>query len=104
MILIRHPDITRREIASVLCRRWPDAILRDEMSGSPCWAMSVPDVVELARARRGFEPLRVIILAQRVYRQGGHRHQPLPVAPMPIVLSCSNAPHHSFRPWSAGGT
>jgi hypothetical protein len=86
LILIRHPGTTRREITSVLCRKWADAIVRDVGSMAPFWRMPVPDAVEIAHARRGVEPLRMVVLPQKIHRQHSRGYQPLPVEPMPIVL------------------
>jgi hypothetical protein len=86
LILIRYPDITEGEVADVLRRRWPDATVRHVGSMAPSWRMPVPDAVEIARTRRGVEPLRVVVLPQKVHRQHGLGHHPLPVEPMPIVL------------------
>jgi hypothetical protein len=86
LILIRHLGIARAEVADVFRMRWPDVRVQNVGSISPSWRMSVEDAIELARARRGVEPLRVIILAQQVHRQHGRWHQPLPADPMPIVF------------------
>jgi hypothetical protein len=86
LILVRHPGITRCEVADILYRRWPDAAVADVGSVSPSWRMSVEDAAEIARARRGVEPLRVIILAQRVHQRQGCPHQHFCAEPMPVVL------------------
>jgi hypothetical protein len=84
LVFVRHAEIDRVEVADVLRRRWPDVTVGDIGSASPCWSFEVEDAVDLARARRGVEPLRAIILPQRVpQRYGG---QPVAVEPMPVVL------------------
>jgi hypothetical protein len=91
-LLIRHPGVTRAEIADALRSRWPGAVVGDAGAAEPSWEISsVEDAVELARARRGVEPLRIIILAQRnpdanAGRRAAEDAPPLPVEPMPIVL------------------
>jgi hypothetical protein len=86
LVMIRHPGIPRCEVADVLCRRWPDAAAADVGSVSPSWRMRITDAIELARARRGVEPLRIIILAQQAHRQQATGRQPVSAEPMPIVL------------------
>jgi flavin-binding protein dodecin len=89
VVLIRHPGIARAEVADVLIRRWPDAIIGDVGSLSPTWEFAIEDAVELARARRGVEPLRVVVLAQRASNVdvGAVERGPKPpIEPMPIVV------------------
>lgn len=90
LVLLRHPGITRAEIAEVLGSRWPDAAVVDVGARSPSWPMTAHDAAELARARRGVEPLRILVLAQRAAsraRVGQERAASPPVVePMPFVL------------------
>ncbi len=89
-VLVRHPAVERPEIADVLRRRWPDRVLGDAAAAEPSWRMATEDAADLARARRGVEPLRIVIPAQRVANAseyGGDavhgatpRFEPLPVA------------------------
>ena len=86
-LLIRHPEIGRTEAAEVFRRRWLGSSVRDVGAASPPWAMLVEDVVELARARRGVEPVRIVVLAQQVHRQpDASWHATFPVEPMPVLL------------------
>ena len=64
-VLVRHPGIERPEIASVLRRRWPALVVGDAVAAEPSWRMATGDAADLARARRGVEPLRIVIPAQR---------------------------------------
>jgi hypothetical protein len=91
LLLIRHTDIGRAEVGDVLCRRWPDVVLRDVAAALPCWDFTIEDAVELGRARRGVEPLRIVVLPQRFAAVGAPQHVvgyqgPTPIEPMPIVL------------------
>jgi hypothetical protein len=90
LLLIRHPGVGRAEVADALCRRWPGAVVGDAGSLSPSWEMPVEDAVELARARRGVEPLRVVVLAQRGANADPERQHaaapPRVVEPMPVAL------------------
>jgi hypothetical protein len=64
MLLVRHPGIGEAEIAEVLQRRWPDAQVTDFTTVFPVWNLGVENAVELARARRGVEPLRIVVMGQ----------------------------------------
>lgn len=64
-VLVSHPDLARSEVARVLRKRWPTAVLQDVGAAEPSWSMSVEDAAELARVRRGVEPLRTVVLPQR---------------------------------------
>ena len=89
-VLVRHPGITRHEVAAVLGRRWPAAVVREIGAAEPSWSMSVEDAAELARARRGVEPLRIVVLPQRAANTGERRranehdlaeaYSPMPIA------------------------
>jgi hypothetical protein len=85
-LLIRHPGITRHAVTDLLCRRWPNAAIRDASTVSPPWRMSVEVAIELARIRRGVEPLRVVVLPQRVCEREGSTHKYPCAEPMPIVF------------------
>jgi hypothetical protein len=86
LVMIRHAGIDRREVVDALRRRWPSLSVGD-LSVTPTWAMSVKDAVERALARRGVEPLRVVVLPQQrsfpgsVNDRGGTRV--MEVEPMP---------------------
>jgi hypothetical protein len=89
MLLVRHPGIGKAEIAEVLQRRWPDAQVTDITTVFPVWNLGIEDAVELVRAKRGVEPLRIVMMGQgrdanldllMVTAQGGT------VEPMPAVF------------------
>lgn len=88
VVLIRHPGIVRADVADVLHRCWPGAIVGDVGSLSPSWEFAVEDAVELARAKRGVEPLRILVLSQRAtfseQRASGSAASGL--EPMPVLL------------------
>jgi len=91
LLLIRHVDIDRAEIAEVLHGRWPGSVVGDVGEASPTRPFAVEDAAELARARRGVEPLRIVVLAQRAANTGERRRtaadEPAePIAPMPITF------------------
>ena len=86
MLLIRHPGVIRHAITDLLHRRWPDATVRDATTVSPGWRMSVEDAVEIARIRRGVEPLRMVVLPQRVCEQAGSADQCLCFEPLPVIF------------------
>jgi hypothetical protein len=64
MLLVRHPGIGEAEIVKVLRRHWPDAQVTDITTAFPIWNLGIEDAVELARAKRGVEPLRIVVMGQ----------------------------------------
>jgi hypothetical protein len=64
MLLVRHPSIGKTEIAEVLQRRWADVLVKDAAEVSLVWDLGIDDAVELARAKRGVEPLRIVVMGQ----------------------------------------
>ncbi|MBD0272922.1 MAG: hypothetical protein ICV73_13465 [Acetobacteraceae bacterium] len=90
-LLVRHHGVSRHEIAAVLRRRWPAAVVGEVGAAEPSWPMSAEGAVELARARRGVEPLRIVVMAQRGVDTFGRGRAAAhdtaePVAPMPIAF------------------
>lgn len=88
LLLVRHAGIDRGEVADILQRRWPGAIVGDVGTLAPSWEMPVENAVELARARRGVEPLRIVVLAQRAsFDEQGVDGSPTPgLEPMPVLV------------------
>ena len=81
LLLIRHGDLSRREVADTLGRRWPSCMVGDLGTVSPSWTMPNADAIELARIRRGVEPLRILVLDRR-----SAVSMPLPAEPMPTLF------------------
>ena len=52
----------------VLCRRWPDVVLKDLEYEEPMWEMTTDDAADLGMRRRGVEPLRMLVMPQRITR------------------------------------
>lgn len=87
LVLVGHAGVERDEVGRVLCRRWPGAAVGDAATTLPSWNMSGEDAAELARARRGAEPLRVVVAAQHVARQDGvGGNADVWADPLPIVF------------------
>ena len=87
LVLVGHAGVGRAEVGDMLRRRWPGAAIGDVDEALPSWIMSAEDAAELARARRGAEPLRVVVPAQRSARPdgvGGDSHAW--TGPLPFVL------------------
>jgi hypothetical protein len=63
-LLIRHEGVGRGEIVEVLRRHWPDAQVTEITKASLVWNLGIEDAVELARAKRGVEPLRIVVMGQ----------------------------------------
>lgn len=85
-LLIRHPGVARSAIVEGLHGRWPGGTLQHASAKPPCWHMSVEDAAELGRTRRGIEPLRVVVLPQRVSERTRSGDQPPWAEPMPVVF------------------
>jgi hypothetical protein len=64
MVLVRHPGIGKVETAEALRRHWPDAQVTDITKVYPVWDLGIDDAVELACAKRGVEPLRIVVMGQ----------------------------------------
>ena len=87
LVLVGHAGVGRAEVGDMLRRRWPGAAIGDADEALPSWIMSAEDAAELARARRGAEPLRVVVAAQRGVPPdglGGEAHAW--TGPLPVVL------------------
>jgi hypothetical protein len=82
LVLVSHDGLDGGEVAAVLRRRWPDAVITALDDEEPTVAMSVSDAVDLGRCRRGVEPLRIVVMPQQ-------HQQPitsLMVEPMPVIV------------------
>ncbi len=90
-VLVSHPGAARQEVAAVLRRRWPAAVVGAVGAAEPSWSMPVEDAAELARTRRGVEPLRIIVLEQRAAKIGARNRTakhgpPVRLEPVPVAL------------------
>ena len=85
LIIVAHQDTDLREVQDVLRRRWPDVVVKDFAHEEPTWAMNSDDAADLGPRRRGIEPLRIMVMPQRVQRMIV-AHTPVIVEPMPVVL------------------
>jgi hypothetical protein len=81
LVMITHEGIDRQEAQNVLCRRWPDVLVKELEQEEPAWAMTAQDAAALGRCRRGVEPLRVVVMPQ-------HDRQVIApeVEPKPVVV------------------
>jgi hypothetical protein len=82
LVLISHEGVDRREVQNVLSHRWPNVAVKCLEHEEPTWVMTAEDAAGLGRCRRGVEPLRLVILPQRVRRMAT---APM-VEAMPVVL------------------
>jgi hypothetical protein len=78
LLLISHEGVDRRDVQDALCRRWPDVALKDLEHEEPTWTMTPDDAAELGNRRRGAEPLRIMVMPQKISR--------VTVAPAPMIL------------------
>jgi hypothetical protein len=90
LLFVRHTGIGRSEVAAVLEARWPDVSVGDVGAAEPSWTLATADAAELARVRRGVEPLRIIVLAQHTaagaLNRDAARGAPAPIEPMPTLV------------------
>jgi hypothetical protein len=91
LLLVRHPGIGRSEVADVLEARWPDAFVGDVGAAEPSWTMTTEDAAELARVRRGVEPLRIVVPPQRAAAVEFSHGTRTPAAqktlePLPVII------------------
>jgi hypothetical protein len=77
LVLISHEGVGRREVQDVLSRRWPDVVLKDLAQEEPAWVMTADDAADLGSRRRGVEPLRVLVMPQKITQ--------VTVAPTPVI-------------------
>ena len=80
VVLMQHPGIGRDEVRELLEGRWPEIVLTGAGEIEPVWEMTAEHAATLARHRRGVEPLRITVPAQRASTQSE------PDALMPIVV------------------
>ena len=83
-MLISHEGVDRRELLDVLRRRWPDVVLKDLEQEEPMWEMTPDDAADLGTRRRGVEPLRIMVMPQKITRV---TVAPLrEIEPMPMII------------------
>ena len=78
LVLISHEGVERRDLLDVLSRRWPDVVLKVLAQEEPAWTMTASDAADLGTHRRGVEPLRILVMPQRITR--------VTVAPVAVIL------------------
>jgi AcrR family transcriptional regulator len=84
MVMVSHHGIDRREVLNVLCRRWPDVVVKGSAQEEPTWAMMADDAAALGSRRRSVEPLRITVMRQKVQRVTVA--PALEIAPTPILV------------------
>jgi hypothetical protein len=85
LVLISHQGIDRREVLDALCPRWPDVVLKELEHDEPTWEMTADEAADLGNRRRGAEPLRIVIMPQKITRVA-IAPAPVMVEPMPVVV------------------
>ena len=84
-MLISHEGVDRREVLDGLRPRWPNVLVKELEQEEPAWTMTVGDAADLGSRRRGVEPLRVLVLPQKITRVVV-APAPLMVEPMPVLI------------------
>jgi hypothetical protein len=71
-------------VLEVLRGRWPNVVMKDSAQEEPAWTMAADDAANLGGRRRGVEPLRIMVMTQRVARV---TVTPAPaIEPMPVIV------------------
>jgi hypothetical protein len=68
MVMISHDGVDRRDVLDVLRRRWPDVVLKGLELEEPAWTMTPDEAADLGGRRRGVEPLRILVMPQKITR------------------------------------
>jgi hypothetical protein len=84
MVMISHDGVDRRDVLDVLCRRWHEALLKDLALEEPMWAMTPDDAADLGMRRRGVEPLRIMVMPQKISR--ATLVPTREIGPMPMIV------------------
>lgn len=84
LVMISHEGVARRELQDALRPRWPDVVLKNLSDEQPKWEMTPEDAADLGMCRRGVEPLRVVIMPQRIVRVTVA--PVVKIAPMPVLV------------------
>jgi hypothetical protein len=85
LVIIIHQGVDRREVLDGLRPRWPNVLVKELEQEEPAWTMTVGDAADLGSRRRGVEPLRVLVLPQKITRVVV-APAPLMVEPMPVLI------------------
>jgi hypothetical protein len=85
LAMISHEEIDRREVAGMLGRRWIDVVVKDLAQEEPTWEMTADDAADLGLRRKGVEPLRIVVMPQKITRVTVAPALVI-VEPMPVVL------------------
>jgi hypothetical protein len=82
LVLVSHDGVDRHEVEDVLCRRWPEVLVKTLDQEQPVVAMVAEDAVDLGRCNRGVEPLRIVVMPQ----QNQQVITSSVIEPMPVVV------------------
>jgi hypothetical protein len=85
LMLISREGVGRDEVGDLLGRRWPSVILKDLAQEEPAWAMTPEDAADLGTHRRGVEPMRIMVMPQKI-TSVTVAPTDLTLAPMPIIV------------------
>lgn len=77
VVFVQHSNIDRTVVWTKLEERWPQIVLADPDGHRPLWDMATEHAAELARRRRGIEPIRLIVRSQVALASG--YDEPMPI-------------------------
>jgi hypothetical protein len=85
-VLMVHQGLSRAEVITALTC-WPTVTVVDDVEAMPTDDLCVADILALAAARRGIEPLRFCVGPVAARRRSQARYVvPTVVDPMPVIL------------------
>jgi hypothetical protein len=86
-VLMVHPGLSRAEVVNAL-RCWPTVTVVDDVEAMPADDLGVSDIVALAGARRGIEPLRLWVGPSSIRCISGEpvKRAANTVEPMPMLI------------------
>lgn len=88
-LLVIHPSLPRVIVERVLQRRWRTA--KFDTDNDPDFVFTADLAATLGRARRGTEPLRIVVMPQRPRTGGPPAPEQVTMDPLPLI-----APSESF--------
>ncbi len=86
VLVVHNASIPRETIERALQRRWP-AVVFPKVLPDPDFAFPAEAAVQLASLRRGVEPLRAIVMPQRLLSPGRNPHDRAAREPMPMTFA-----------------
>lgn len=85
-LLVVHPHLSAGQVERMLRRRWPKLMAPGRLEPPTAMRFTPEDAAYLLRLRRGVEPLRIAVMAQRRESVAKNNEAPPAREPMPFVV------------------